>query len=213
MATLVYDITDKAGPYIAGIRLTPGQTQITLTAEQAAYELDQGTITPTGLPGPSPETPAPVLATDRVEMRRGGLNTRPTAAELAAFVQEQRHLLSTDSDVDLKGQRLFNGRVRINSYTASLTLAAADKGACVIVTHAAARSFTLPADWAVGDCVVVRRGGAGALSWALETGATLALPASKAGHVGIAEQHEEALFKVVSNAGAAAVWAVSGATS
>ena len=80
MATQVYDIvTAKAGPYIAGIKLNPGQQTITLTPEQAAYELAQGTILPTGVPGPSTPEPAPVLATDRVELKRNGLATRPTA--------------------------------------------------------------------------------------------------------------------------------------
>lgn len=194
MATEVYDIvTAKAGPYIAGIKLTPGQTTITLTAEQAAYELAQGTILPTGEPGPSTPDPAPVLSTDRVELKRSGLATRPTAAELARFVQQ--------------------APTRISRYAADAALAAADKGAIVIVTNAAARVVTLPADWAEGETVTVRRGGAGAVTWALAAGATLALPASKAGHVGIAEQHAELVFTVLSNPGEAAVWGVSGATA
>lgn len=214
MSTQVYDITNKAGRYIAGIKLLPGQTQITLTPAQAEYELAQGTIIATGQGGTNPPDPEPVLAADQMYMLRNGLIIRPTAAQLAAFVRANQHLLSTDGDIDLKGQRLFNGRIRINSYTASLTLAAADKGACVRITHASARVFTLRADWIEGDCVVIRRGGAGAVTWALASGATLNLPASKSAHVGIAEQHEEALFKVISNAdGNSAVWAVTGATA
>lgn len=194
MATEVYDIvTAKAGPYIAGIKLTPGQTTITLTPEQAAYELAQGTILPTGAPGPSTPEPAPVLATDRVELKRDERATRPTAAELATFVQQ--------------------APIRLNRYVADTALAAVDKGAVAIVTNAAARVVTLPADWAEGETVTVRRGGAGAVTWALAAGATLALPASKAGHVGIAEQHAEVVFTVLSNAGAAAVWGLSGATA
>lgn len=213
MATQVYDITEKAGRYVAGIKLLPGQTQITLTPEQAEYELAQGTIVPTGQAGePDPE-PIVIQATDQLYLLRDGGQMRPTAAQLAAFVAANRELVSTAGDVDLKGQRLFNGRVRINRYTDAVTLSAADKGACAVVTHAAAKAFTLPADWAEGDCVVVRRGGAGALTWTLAAGATLSLPASKAAHTGIAEQHEEVLFKVVSNAGNAAVWAATGATA
>lgn len=213
MTTQVYDITNKAGPYIAGIKRLAGQTQISLTTGQAEYELAQGTIVPTGAPGPVDPGPLAVLATDVVYVLRDGLLIRPTAAELAAFVMAERHLLSTSGDVDLQGQRLFNGRVRINRYTNSVTLSAIDKGGCAIVTHALARSVTLPADWAEGDCVIVRRGGAGALAWTLAEGATIVLPASKSAHVGIAEQHEEVLFKVLSNAGNAAVWAVTGATA
>ncbi|TCR70537.1 hypothetical protein [Bosea sp. BK604] len=193
MSTQIYDITNKAGPYIAGIKLTPGQSEITLTAEQAAYELAQGTITATGEPGPPEQEPAPVVAGDRVELKRAGLATRPTAAELAAFVQQTAQ--------------------RINPYAASLTLTAADKSALVVVSNAAARVVTLPNDWAPGDSVTVRRGGAGAVTWALEAGATMVLPAAKSAHTGISAQHEEVVFKVLSNAGEAAVWAASGATT
>ncbi|MDX3807217.1 hypothetical protein ACXIUS_03645 [Bosea thiooxidans] len=194
MATQVYDIvTAKAGPYIAGIKLTPGQTTITLTPEQAGYELAQGTILPTGEAGPATPEPFPVQATDRVELKRNGLATRPTAAELARFVQQRG--------------------VRINRYAADTALSVDDKGAIAIVTNAAARVVTLPADWAEGETVTVRRGGAGAVTWALAAGATIALPASKVAHVGIAEQHAEAVFTVLSNAGEAAVWGVSGATA
>lgn len=194
MATQVYDIvTAKAGPYIAGIKLNSGQQTITLTPEQAAYELAQGTILPTGEAGPATPEPLPVQAADRVELKRNGLATRPTAAELARFVQQRG--------------------VRINRYAADIALSVDDKGAIAIVTNAAARVVTLPADWAEGETVTVRRGGAGAVSWALAAGATIALPASKAAHVGIAEQHAEAVFTVLSNAGEAAVWGVSGATA
>jgi len=194
MSTQVYDIvTAKAGAYIAGIKLTPGQTQITLTPEQAGYELAQGTITATGEAGPTTPEPDPVQATDRVELKRNGLATRPTTAELAHFVQQSAR--------------------RINRYAANAALAGVDKGAIVIVSNAAARAVTLPNDWAEGETVTLRRGGAGAVTWTLEAGATLALPASKAGHVGIAEQHAEAVFTVLSNAGEAAVWGVSGATA
>lgn len=213
MSTQVYDITNKAGTHVAGIRLTPGQTQITLTPEQAEYELAQGTILPTGQTGnPDPVTLG-VEPTDTIYMIRQGRLIRPTAAELATFVVASGSLISAAGDIDLKGQRLFNGRVRINRYTSAVTFSDVDKGACAIVTHASARTFTLPATWAEGDCVAVRRGGAGALVWALEGGATLALPESKAAHTGIAERHEEALFKVLSNTGNAAVWGVTGATA
>lgn len=214
MATQIYDIVaGKAGKYVAGIRLNPGQTTIELTAEQARYEVDQGTIVATGQPGTAVPDADPVLATDLVSLFRAGLSTRPTVAELAAFVTASQQLLSAAGDIDLKGQRLFNGRVRINTYTVSVALTAADKGACVRFNHASARVVTLPADWAEGECVVIRRSGAGAVTWALAAGATIVVPASKAAHVGIAEQHEEALFKVISNAGNAAVWAVTGATA
>lgn len=193
MATQIYDITAKAGPYIAGIKLNPGQLTITLTPEQAAYELAQGAILPTGEAGPSTPEPAPVQPGDQVELKRNGLATRPTAAEFARFVQQ--------------------AAIRINRYAVDTPLAAVDKGAIVIVTNAAARVVTLPNDWAEGEMVTVRRGGAGAVTWALEAGATLALPASKAGHVGIAEQHAEVVFTVLSNAGEAAVWGISGATA
>lgn len=194
MATKIYELTAKAGPYVAGIKLAPGQTQIELSADQAAYELAQGTIFDTGEEGggPAPELAA-VLATDRVELKRAGLATRPTAAELARFVQQSA--------------------VRINRYAVNTILSPADKGAIVIVTNAAARVVTLPNDWAEGETVTLRRGGAGAVTWALEAGATLALPTSKAAHVGIAEQHDDAVFTVLSNAGEAAVWGVSGATA
>lgn len=194
MATQIYDIVSgKAGKYVAGIRLEPGQTTIELTPEQAAYELAQGTITATGQPGSAVPAAAPVAKTDTVQLLRGGLPTRPTAAELATFVHAAPQA--------------------IRSTDANTALGAADKGALVIIGNAAARVVTLPADWLPGESVTVRRGGAGAVTWALAAGATLALPASKSAHVGIAAQHEEATFKVLSNAGDAAVWAVSGETA
>ncbi|WP_336812211.1 hypothetical protein [Bosea sp. MMO-172] len=194
MATQIYNIVPgKAGKYVAGIRLTPGQTTIELTPEQADYELAQGTITATGQPGSAVPAAAPVAKTDTVQLLRSGLPTRPTVADLAAFVQAAAQ--------------------SVRSYDANTVLGAADKGALVIVTNAAARAVTLPADWLPGESVTVRRGGAGAVTWTLAAGATLALPASKSAHVGIAAQHEEATFKVLSNAGNAAVWAVAGATA
>jgi hypothetical protein len=193
MATQIYTITEKAGKYIAGIRLEPGQETIELTPEQAAYEVAQGTIIGTGEPGSAVPDAAPVLKADTVQLLRGGLATRPTAAELASFVQQSG--------------------ARINRYAADVALSADDKGAIAILSNAAARVVTLPADWAEGETVTVRRGGAGAVTWALEAGATLALPASKAEHVGVAEQHAEVMFMVLSNAGEAAVWGVSGATA
>lgn len=89
MAVEIYDITEKAGRFVAGFRLEPGQTQIELTPEQASYELAQGTILPTGLPGGAPPEPAPVLDSDTVELRRGGLPTRPTARQFVTYVKEQ----------------------------------------------------------------------------------------------------------------------------
>ncbi|MEZ5878980.1 MAG: hypothetical protein R3D43_15195 [Tepidamorphaceae bacterium] len=42
--TKTYNITDKAGPYVAGQRVT-GKKTIKLTEEQARYELLAGSIT------------------------------------------------------------------------------------------------------------------------------------------------------------------------
>lgn len=193
MPTQIYDITNKAGPYIAGVKRLPGQAQITLSTEQAAYELAQGTILATGSPGPVTPEPPPVLAGDRVDLKRNGLDTRPTAAEFARFVQQRA--------------------LRVNRYSANTALSVDDRGAIVIVTNVAARVVTLPNDWAEGETVRIRRGGAGTVTWALAAGATLSLPTSKAAHVGIAEQYAEAEFTVLSNAGEAAVWGVSGATA
>lgn len=131
MATKIYELTAKAGAYIAGIKRLPGQTEIELTAEQAAYELAQETIIDTGEEGgaPAPE-PAPVLAADRVELKRSGLATRPTAAN---------SLASPSSAA---------GRSTATPPTPAL--AAGDKGALVIVTNASARVVTLANDWAEG---------------------------------------------------------------
>lgn len=193
MATEIYTITEKAGKYVAGIRLDPGQTTIELTPEQAAYEVAQGTIIATGEPGSAVPDAAPVLKTDVVPILRGGLDTRPTAAQIASFVQQQpRPITEHDADV---------------------LLGAADKGALVVVTDAGDHVVTLPNDWMPGESVTVRRGGAGAVTWALAQDATIVLSTTRAAHVGIAEQHEEAVFTVLSNVGEAAVWAVSGATA
>ncbi|KPH80512.1 SGNH/GDSL hydrolase family protein [Bosea vaviloviae] len=89
MAVEIYDITNKAGRYVAGFKRLPGQTQIELTPEQAGYELSQGTITATGQPGGTPVEPEPVVDSDTFELRRAGLPTRPTAAQVAAYVKAQ----------------------------------------------------------------------------------------------------------------------------
>ncbi|MDX3805151.1 MAG: hypothetical protein QHC89_01855 [Bosea sp. (in: a-proteobacteria)] len=194
MATQIYTVVPgKAGKYVAGIRLDPGQTTIELTPEQAAYEIAQGTITATGQPGSAVPPAAPVAKTDIVQLLRGGLPTRPTVEQLAAFVQATAQ--------------------RINHYDADTMLSAEDKGALVIIANAAAGVVTLPADWAPGESVTIRRGGAGAVTWALAGAATIALPTAKSTHTGISAQHEEAVFKVLSNAGDAAVWGVAGATA
>lgn len=87
MATQIYSIVaGKAGKYVAGIRLEPGQTTIELTPEQAAYELSQSTILPTGQTGPvTPETPA-VLTSDRLQLLRTGRETSATVAALRRAV-------------------------------------------------------------------------------------------------------------------------------
>jgi hypothetical protein len=97
---------------------------------------------------------------------------------------------------------------------ASRVLGADDKGAVVQITAAGATVITLPNDWVPGEGCIIRRVGAGAVTWALQSGATAALPASRAAHTGIAEQHGEILARVVSNAnGASAAWAIEGATA
>jgi hypothetical protein len=121
-------------------------------------------------------------------------------------------------EYDFKGSTIRNARPPINRYSASRTLAnptaGSDKGAIVIFSSATAVVVTLPKDWKEGDGCVVRRAGAGDVSWALETGATKVLPTSRSSHTKIAEQHGEIMVRVVSNAdGASAVWSIEGATA
>ncbi len=97
---------------------------------------------------------------------------------------------------------------------ASFTPSVDEKGAYLHSTGASACVVTLPNYWNVNDCFAVRRVGAGAVTWALQAGASLVLSASRTGHVGISERHEEVLFRVIENAnGATAVWGVQGATA
>jgi hypothetical protein len=112
MATQVYDITEKAGAYLAGIKLLPGQTQILLTPEQAAYELAQGTITPTGQVIPGPAEPAPVLASDEVTLLRDGKATRPTAAALADFVRRQANTAPRRLIIGSHGGQITNATAK-----------------------------------------------------------------------------------------------------
>ena len=83
MATQIYSIVaGKAGKYVAGVRLEPGQTTIELTPEQAAYELSQSTILPTGQAGPVTPAPPAVLTSDRLQLARAGRSINPTVAAL-----------------------------------------------------------------------------------------------------------------------------------
>jgi hypothetical protein len=58
METKVYEVTDKAGLFVAGQR-KPASGLIRLTDRQAGYELKLGTIRPTDAEAPASSPPAP----------------------------------------------------------------------------------------------------------------------------------------------------------
>jgi len=71
----------------------------------------------------------------------------------------------------------------------------------------------LPDDWLPGMAFGARQQGMGQVQWVNTGGATVQLSFSKSGHVGIAEQYEEVIFRVISNAtGNSAIWGISGGT-
>lgn len=121
-------------------------------------------------------------------------------------------------EYDFKGATVRNARPPVNRYSASRTLAnpavGSDKGAILIFNSATAVVVTLPKDWKEGEGCVIRRAGAGDVSFALESGATKVLPASRSAHTKVAEQHGEVMVRVISNPdGASAVWSIEGATA
>jgi hypothetical protein len=121
-------------------------------------------------------------------------------------------------EYDFKGSTVRNARPPVNRYSTNHTLAnpavGSDKGAILIFNSATSLVVTLPKDWKEGDGCVVRRSGAGDVFWALESGASKALPTSRTSHTKIAEQHGEIMLRVVANVdGASALWSIEGATA
>jgi hypothetical protein len=121
-------------------------------------------------------------------------------------------------EYDFKGSRVRDARPPINRYAENHTLAdtaqGSDKGALIIIEAAVAVVITLPNDWSEGDGSVIRRAGSGTVKWALQAGASSALPASRSGHVGIVETNSEIMVRVVKNVdGKSAVWSIEGATA
>lgn len=53
-----FTLTDRAGPYVAGKRIKPGQRSVSLTEAEAAYELREGTIAREPAPAPEPVSEA-----------------------------------------------------------------------------------------------------------------------------------------------------------
>lgn len=111
-------------------------------------------------------------------------------------------------------QTIGNVRPKVVDKTASFTPGEAEKGAMIHALSDSAIVVTLPKRWTRTDTFVVRRAGTGSVSWTLEAGATLEIPASRAAHTSIAERYDEVRFQVVRNVnGASAVWSVVGATA
>jgi hypothetical protein len=121
-------------------------------------------------------------------------------------------------EYDFKGSTVRDARPPINRYSADHTLAdpatGSDKGALVLIESSSTVIVTLPKNWAEGDGCVIRRSGSGDVKWALESGAIVALPASRVSHIKIAERHSEIMVRVVKNVdGNSAVWSIEGWTS
>lgn len=71
----------------------------------------------------------------------------------------------------------------------------------------------LPDDWLPGHACGVRWQGLGQVLWQIQGGSTMQLPLTKSAHIGISEQYEEIILRVISNSdGSSAVWGVSGST-
>ena len=149
-----------------------------------------------------------------VELSGRGLGPYvPLTDDSVAVTAPEYDLGATYDGYDFGGDAIGHFRYKVNTYTEARTLNAVDKGALVLVDSADPVVVTLPADWNPGDFAIIRQVGAGAVSWAADTGATVALPTTRAAHTQIAEQHAEITVRVVSNAdGESAVWSITGET-
>jgi len=88
------------------------------------------------------------------------------------------------------------------------------RGAWVHMLNDVGSVILLPDDWAPGMAFGARQIGFGPVVWQVAGGASMQLPFTKAAHVGISEQFEEVIFRVITNVGGhAAAWGVSGGTS
>lgn len=79
-----YTVTTTAGPNIAGRHVKPGDV-VSLTENEARYELLAGTIVPEG----TVLTPVPVAAvllSDGLTLRRNGADRDASVADLLAFI-------------------------------------------------------------------------------------------------------------------------------
>lgn len=95
-----------------------------------------------------------------------------------------------------------------------VTITPDHRGAWLHMMNAVGSYIYLPDDWPVGMSFGARQVGTGAVQWLLTGDATLQLPFTRNTHVGISEQYEEVVFRVVANSdGNHAVWGVSGATA
>lgn len=118
-----------------------------------------------------------------------------------------------DSPLDAE-LAIGNVKAVVVDKTASFTLSAAEKGAYIHCNSVSGILVSLPRDWRRSDTCIVRRVGAGSVTWSALTGGTIVLPTSRAAHTAIAEQHNEVKFRVISNAdGVSAVWGIDGATA
>jgi hypothetical protein len=87
------------------------------------------------------------------------------------------------------------------------------RGAWIYMMNDIGSIILLPDDWLPGQSFGARQIGTGPVSWQLDGGATMQLPATKLEHSGISEQYEDIILRVIANVGGhAAVWGVSGAT-
>ncbi|ACL55606.1 hypothetical protein [Methylobacterium nodulans] len=85
MATMLYTVLAASGGWVAGQEVAIG-SQIALTDVEARYELDLGTIAPTGQEPPQPPPPPALLDGDLIETRRGSLDRAIVIAALEVFL-------------------------------------------------------------------------------------------------------------------------------
>jgi len=131
-----------------------------------------------------------------------------------AALQEVRLGLTLLASVLEHGLKIGDVKAPVVDKVASFTLSDSEKGAYVHVNAAGAVVASLPNNWRRGDACIARRVGAGAVTWTALAGSTVVLPATKAAHIGISEQHEEIMLRVIENAtGVLAKWAISGGTA
>lgn len=105
MSLMLYRVLAASGGYVNGVEVDIG-SDIPMTPEEARYEVDAGTVWPTGIAPNVPPPPPVIQAGDLVLTRRGLFERRVDVEALEAFLTRDSGWLSAylaDRDSTLDG--------------------------------------------------------------------------------------------------------------